>query len=221
MCVTKHGMLLGEAWQHFICTVYTVWIGQPVWRKMEAAAETLPFRVISIRMIVSPFHQMVGKESHSPTNVTYAVNSTSTKRIWGYIIVSTQVTLDLNVIYATRPSAKVDILQLTDEHTQVRNLISVMYVISTSLRKAICRDIIVYTQVINDMSVKYVGKLSFRMVNLLYIEWLIQKKGHSAALYAQEDLHKKIFWKNITVCMLATSVLRVKYAVKVILKGVV
>jgi hypothetical protein len=46
-----------------------------------AAAAALPSSVISIRMAVSPFHQMVGKESHSHTNVTYAINNTSTKRI--------------------------------------------------------------------------------------------------------------------------------------------
>jgi hypothetical protein len=114
---------------------------------------------------VTLFLPTVGRESCFLTDVMFAVNSTSTKRIFGYIIVSTQVTLVLNVIYVTRPSAKVGILRHTGAHTRGRNHTNVMSVIKTSPRRATCKGITAFTQVTNDMNVKYAVKLSFRMVN--------------------------------------------------------
>lgn len=146
----------------------TVSVSQPVHMRMVAAVAVPPCRVTKIRMPVSLgiiLLQTVGKGSHSHTNVTYAINGTSTKRICGYIIVSTQVTLALNVIYVTRPFAKVGILRHTSAHTLGRNHTNVMYAIRTFPRKETCKDIIEYTLVISDMSVKYVVKLLFRMVN--------------------------------------------------------
>lgn len=146
----------------------TVSISQPVFMRMVAAVAVPPHSVTKIRMPVSlgiTLLQTVGKVSHSRTNVMYAINGTSTRRICGYIIVSTQVTLALNVIYVTRPSAKVGILQHTNVHTQGRNHTNVMYAIKTFPRKATCKDIIVYTLVTSGMSVKYVVKLLYRMVN--------------------------------------------------------
>lgn len=146
----------------------TVSISQPVFVRMVAAVAVAPCRVTKVRMPVSlriTLLQTIGKGLHSHTNVMYAINGTSTKRICGYIIVSTQVTLALNVIYVTRPFAKVDILQHTNAHTQGRNHTNVMYAIKTFPRKATCKDIIVYTLVTSGTNVKCAVKLLYRMVN--------------------------------------------------------